>query len=233
VAKEPKKGTPIKRTVTEAKDFLKFNNGIVSLESGTLCANVRRSIAAKGFDQTTSDRLSNAIITKVNIVVTFLSQCRRWMHWVIELFISDLRTQRADLDSLMNPKQNNKIVYWIGNCLTRNRFLINAAAIPPLATRIVLQAYDALGTNDAILPQMPTGITHIYNDMVGFVVTEYTRFFTQGDARLRDKVTFVQANFSIRVPQVATTNNTLFLCDRWKWIQTSCVVQTPSPAFWR
>jgi hypothetical protein len=189
--------------VTEAKDFLGRNHGIVSLESGTLGANVRRSIAAKGVDRITTARLTNAIVSKVNTVVTFMSRCRRWMHWAIELFISNQSTPREDLDALMNSNRNGKIVYWIGSYLTMDRDDINAAGDRyPLAKRIVLQAYNALGTTDAVLDERPLCTTHIFDDMVRFVITEYTRFFNQGDERLRDKVTFVQADSCIRVPKL-------------------------------
>jgi len=202
VFNKPKRSSPNFRAVTEAKKYFQFNHGIVNMEAWTLCANVRRSVTATAsnnpqVNQAMIDRLTNGIVSKLNAVVTWMSQYRRWTHWAIELFISDLRdppeTKKADLDALMNSKQSQLLIYRIGRLLELRRSkVINSAATYPMASRIVLQAYDALGNRNApLLDPMPSAATAIYNDLVNFIITEYTRFFTQGEAILVEKVSVV------------------------------------------
>lgn len=184
---------PVKRAVTEAKDFFRKNHGIVSLEAGTLMGTLRQSIGAMCTDQTTTDRLIDGIVTKMDRVMNYMNQCRRWMHWSIELFISDSRTTKADLVELMNSSRNSKIVFWIGRYLSQSPAEVNSADESyPLSKRIVIGAYKALGITPgtALLEEMPTGSLTAYNDLVQFVVTEYTRFFKQGEERLQDQVIF-------------------------------------------
>jgi hypothetical protein len=187
------KAASVKKNLTEAKDHFRFNHGIVSLEAGTLKANLIRSISALSPDQATADRLTIAIIDKMNRTIDYMSQCRRWIHWAIELFISNpsYNEHGADLVRLMDTKANNKIVYWIGRCLSKSTLEIGK--VPNqyrLSKRIALEAYQALGRTAALLGPEPTSTTIIYNDIVAFIITEYTRFFKTGDERLREQVIF-------------------------------------------
>ena len=189
------KPAPVKKHLTEAKDWFKFNHGIVSLEAGTLKANLTRSISSLNPNQAITDRLITAIIAKMSSTIYYMSQCRRWIHWAIELFISkpfDVNdnndTHEADLVRLMSS-ESKKIVFWIGRCLSMSVTEINQ--VPNqylLSKRIVLEAYRALGRTAAILGPIPTTTTHVYGDLVVFIITEYTRFFKTGDARLREQV---------------------------------------------
>ncbi|KAK3828266.1 MAG: hypothetical protein J3Q66DRAFT_10985 [Benniella sp.] len=193
-----KKPAPVKKVPTEAKDWFQSNHGIISLEAGTLKANLTRSISPLSPDQATADRLTIAIIAKVNNIISFMSQCRRWIHWAIELFISKTSTpeHRAELGRLMKPSENNNIVYWIGRCLSKSATQVDA--VPDryrLSKKIVLEAYEALGGGTAatrrtaaLLGPPPTSSTIIYNDLVAFVITEYTRFFETGYERLREQM---------------------------------------------
>ncbi|KAF9343168.1 hypothetical protein BGX34_007120, partial [Mortierella sp. NVP85] len=185
------KAAPVKKILTEAKDHFRFNHGIVNLESGTLKANLIRSISALSPSQATTDRLTSAIIAAINSAIVYMSLCRRWTHWAIELFISNPSHvgHGADLDRLMDKKQNNKIVYWIGRCLSMTSQEINAVGNQyRLSKRIVRDAYQALGRTTALLGPPPVGSTHVYNDLVAFIIVEYTRFFKTGDERLREQM---------------------------------------------
>ena len=181
-----------------ARKAMKRRHGIVSLEAGTLRANVRRAIAARTVQPPLSGQeintLRDGITQKIIDVMKFMSQCRRWMHWTIELFIADANTTSADYTQLMDWSSAQRIVYGIGRYLTMTREQVNADTRWPMSRRIVLQALDALATRPlispgAILSAPPFNSSQIYTLLVKFVFEEYSGFFLRGEDALEKKVT--------------------------------------------
>lgn len=174
---------------------MKKNFALVSLEAGTLRANVRRAIASRAplppLSQQQIHTISEGIVKKIHDTMKFMSHCRRWMHWIIELFIADASTTPAERRQLMDWSSAQAIVYGIGRYLEMTRRQITASTQWPLARKIVLQALDCLSPGQdapALLSNRPLNSGQIFNILVRSVFQEYTGFFLRGEEALKEKV---------------------------------------------
>ena len=177
---------------------MKTNYALVSLEAGTLRANVRRAIASRTVNPPLSQQevhtVSEGIVQKIHDTMKHMTHCRRWMHWTIELFIADASTTPAERRLLMDWSSAQTIVHGIGRYLAMTRQEITASTQWPLARRIVLQALQVLfpgqnNTSTALLSKRPLNSGQIYDILVKSVFQEYTGFFLRGEEALKEKVT--------------------------------------------
>jgi hypothetical protein len=183
-----------------ARKTMRRRHGIVSLEAGTLRANVRRAIAARTIQPPLSQQeintIRDGITQKIIDTMKFMTRCRRWMHWAIELFIADANTTPADYTQLMTWSSAQRIVYGIGRYLSMTRADISADTQWPVSQRIVLQALNALATrpqmpSGTILPPHPRNSSQVYILLVRSIFQEYSGFFLRGEEALEQRVTLI------------------------------------------
>ncbi|KAF9342535.1 hypothetical protein BGX26_007329, partial [Mortierella sp. AD094] len=188
---------PDRQLVTQAKGYMERHHGIVSLETGSLCRLVKRNIDAlvqqlrqQQQQHVNIDNLANGIITLVDELVMHMNRHRRWIHYVLDLYISNPNTPAGDIARLMGTEAST-IVYGIGNRLRMTLTEVRESAQNTVSNRIAIRAvegaYATLGRVNTILDPFPTGTSATYNETVRFIINEYTQFFTRADEDLKNE----------------------------------------------